>query len=166
MAGRNSRTSNHYENRLRKEDLLSSAIASDELNRRPTVSQNSAPAGRLAENRSQFSLDGGQQMRRISSGSTCPMYHFLFSFPRGKSCSRTSVWMCYRDGNHGAVKSLLSWLLGLSPALATSSITGQWQGLLALLLARTSQSETACSAQLLPESCPLSGFIWPQQKSS
>lgn len=63
------------------------------------------------------------EMRRISSWR--PLSHVFLS--QGKSCSKTSVWMCYGDGNHGAVKSLLSWLLGLCPTSATSSITAQWQ---------------------------------------
>lgn len=47
----------------------------------------------------------------MSSEGGCLMYHFLFSFPRART-ALTQVSECINpDGNHGAVKSLLSWLL-------------------------------------------------------
>lgn len=76
--------------------------------------------------------------------------------------------MCYRDGNHGAVKSLLSWLLGLCPAPATSSITAQWQRLLALLLPRKQpiRGDAECSAlaNTLPTLLVLSGCSKSQRR--
>lgn len=49
----------------------------------------------------------------MSSEGGCLMYHFLFSFPRARSAPRQVSECINHDGNHGAVKSLLFWLLGL-----------------------------------------------------
>lgn len=147
VAGRNSNSWRRSSVR-RKRDMV-------EPNRNHTVFSNSVPPNGLAES---YSWD--QLWRQLSHVS------FPVFLSQGKSCSKTSVWMCYRDGNHGAVKSLLSWLLGLCPAPATSSITAQWQWLLALLSPRTSQSEMMWNARPLPKCCPLSGFIWSQQNST
>lgn len=47
----------------------------------------------------------------MSSEGSCLMYHFLFSFPRARTAPRQVSECINHDGNHGAVKSLLSWLL-------------------------------------------------------
>lgn len=94
------------------------------------------------------------------------MHHFLFSFPRARAASRQVSECITMMVTMALWKGLLSWLLGLCPTPATPSITAQWQRLLALLLPRTGQSEVPWNARPLPKCCPLSCFIWSQQKST
>lgn len=93
----------------------------------------------------------------MSSEGGCLMYHFLFSFPRARTAPRQVSECINPDGNHGAVKSLLSWLLapsswllGLFLTPATPSLNCPMTG----LLPKISQLELSLNAWLHAKCSP------------
>lgn len=107
---------------------------------RATTSFDKSPNG-VAETALDMSSEGG-----------CLMYHFLFSFPRARTAPRQVSECISPDGNHGAVKSLLSWLL--APGSLPHTNYSIFEPAMTGLLPKTSQLELSWNAWLSPKSSP------------
>lgn len=101
-------------------------------------------------------------MRRISSGGRCPVYHFLFSFPRASAAPR-QVSECVT--------------MMVTMVLWKASCPGFWACALHQPLYPLLPNDSGCFTQNQPirneVECPgpcqnvaSSGFIWSQQKST